>query len=125
LKFWVKRVFLSRVKPDVKFDRGCREVPAVAELKAVRDSSVHPKVRKQVYFEEDWCSPDFGETNLLKVPRSPRLWPSSHAVLVLKSANDSFNLFFLSWCKFDTNTVCEILLSSGAAGIPATASITI
>ena len=44
---------------------------------------------------------------------------------MLKAANDFFNLFFLSWCRFDTNTVCEILLTSDAASIPATSSTAI
>ena len=118
--------FLSRTNPDARFDRGCKQVQAVAELKAVRDSYVHPKVKKRKYSKvDDLWSPDFGQTTLLKIPRNPSRWHSSHAVLALQAANDFFNLFFLSWCKFDKNTVCEILLSSDPAGIPATASIAI
>ncbi|MBZ5528673.1 MAG: hypothetical protein LAN71_12315 [Acidobacteriia bacterium] len=116
--------FLSCINPAAKFDRGCKEVQVVAELKAVRDSYVHPKVKKRKYSKaDDFWSPDFGHTTILKIPRNPTRWETSHAMLALKSANDFFNLFFLSWCKFDTNRVCEILLSSDPAGIPATASI--
>src|SRR6266853_6514307 len=35
--------FLSRMKPDKAFDRGCEELKAVADLKKVRDSYVHLK----------------------------------------------------------------------------------
>jgi hypothetical protein len=116
--------FLTRVQPDRKFDRGSKEVQAVAELKALRDSYVHAKVKKQKYSKvEDFWNADFGETALLKIPRNPKLWHSTHAILALKSANDFFNLFFLDWCKFDSNTVCEMLLGSDPAEIPSKASI--
>jgi len=119
-------IFLSRINPDAKFDRGCKEVQAVAELRAIRDSYVHPKVRKRTYSKaDDLWSPDFGQTALLRIPRDPTRWHSSHAVLALKAANDFFNLFFLSWCTFDTNTVCEVLLSSDRASIPAKSSTAI
>jgi hypothetical protein len=120
-------LFLGRVNPDTIFDRGCKEVQAAAELKAVRDSYVHPKVRKQKYLTAADCSwsPDFGQTALLRIPRNPSLWNYTHAILALKSANDFFNLFFLSWCKFDANTVCEILLNSEPASIPAKLSTAI
>jgi hypothetical protein len=119
--------FLSQVSDNQQFDRGCKEVQAAAELKALRDKYVHPKVKRQKYIqvgEQIWDA-DFGETSLLSIPRNPREWRCSHAVLALKAANDFFNHFFLSWCKFDTNTVCEILLADGAASIPATSSTTI
>jgi hypothetical protein len=119
--------FLSQVDGKAKFDRGCKEVQVAAELKAVRDNYVHPKVRRERYKlvgELVWDA-DFGKTAHLKIPRSPREWRPSHAALALRAANDFFNLFFLSWCKFETNTVCEILLSENAASIPATSSTTI
>jgi hypothetical protein len=117
--------FLARIQPEVKFDRGRKEVQSVAELKALRDTYVHAKVRKQKYSEVDnntW-DVDFGQTAVLKIPRNPGLWQGSHAVVALRSANDFFNLFFLTWCRFDTNTVCEILLGSGPAEIPSSSSI--
>lgn len=119
--------FQGKVGTQTKFDRGRREVQAVAELKAIRDRYVHPKVKKQKYTEvENGVSDaDFGATQLLRFPWNPERWKPSHAVLALKAANDFFNLFFLSWCGFDSNTVCEMLLSSGAASIPAQSSTTI
>jgi hypothetical protein len=115
--------FLGRVNHKATFDRGRKEVQAVAELKTVRDIYVHPKVRKQKYSKaDDLWSPDFGHTNLLEIPRNPGRWHWTHAVLALKSANDFLNLFFLTWCEFDANTVCEILLSSDPASIPARSS---
>ncbi len=60
-------VFLGRTNPEARFDRGCREVQAVAELKAVRDSYVHPKVKKRKYSKVDDIRPDFGETSVLKI----------------------------------------------------------
>ena len=115
-------LFLNKYKPAKVFDRGCKEVQAVAELKAVRDSYVHPKVKKQKYSKADDMWPDFGQRAVLNIPRDPARWNSSHALLALKSANDFFNIFFLSWCEFDADTVCEILLSSEAASIPARSS---
>jgi hypothetical protein len=112
-------LFLNRIQPNANFDRGSEEVQAVAELKALRDSYVHAKVRKRQYSEtDDLWNPDFGQTTLLKIPKNPAHWQSNHAVLALKSANNFFNTFFLSWCRFDTNTVCEILLGSRPAEIP-------
>ena len=119
--------FLSRVNQQQKFDRGCEEIQRVAELKAVRDNYVHPKVKKEKYTQAGdfvWDA-DFGKTTLLKIPRNPKEWGCIHATWVLKAATDFFNLFFLSWCGFDTNTVCEILLNSNAASIPATSSTAI
>jgi hypothetical protein len=119
-------LFLNRQNSDVQFDRGCHEVQAVAELKRVRDNYVHPKVRKKTYSTDDdfdCGGPDFGHTPILEIPLDPRRWDRTHAVRSLKSANDFFNTFFLSWCKFDTNTVCEILLGSDPASIPAESSI--
>jgi hypothetical protein len=117
--------FLNRIKPNAHFDRGCKETQAVAELKKLRDDYVHPKVRKKQYSKADDWGPDFGNTNVLQIPNDPDRWQSGHAVLALKTANDFFNLFFLSWCNFDTDTVCELLLSSNPANIPARSSTAI
>jgi hypothetical protein len=113
--------FLGKINAQTTFDRGRREVQAVAELKAIRDRFVHPKVKKQRYSEvtDGISDADFGSTQLLKFPWNPVRWSPSHAVLALKVANEFFNLFFLSWSKFSSDTVCEILLSSSAASIPA------
>jgi hypothetical protein len=116
--------FLGRVAPNTQFDRGRSEVQAVAELKAVRDSYVHPKVKKKEYEQvgELVWDADFGKTSLLKLPKNPREWSCAHGVAALKAANDFFNLFLLIWCKFDSDTVCEILLGSDAASIPSISS---
>jgi hypothetical protein len=118
--------FLSRRRPVAQFDRGSKEVQAVAELKKVRDDYVHPKVKKQRYSVDDdfdCGGPDFGHTTILKIPLDPRRWDTTHAVRSLKSANDFFNTFFLSWCGFDTDTVCELLLGSDSVSIPSKSSI--
>jgi hypothetical protein len=106
------------------FDRGCKQVQAAAELKAVRDMYIHPKVKKQQYVmvDENVWDTDFGVTNVLKIPKNPRIWGRSHAIAAIKATNDFFNLFFLCWCGFDANTVCEILLGSDAVAIPAKSS---
>lgn len=117
--------FLSQIKPKQKFDRGCKETQAVAELKAIRDDYVHPRVRKKLYSKTDEWGADFGNWPVLQFPKDGNRWRSDHAVSALKATNDFFNLFFLSWCKFDTNTVCELLLNSDAAHIPAISSIAI
>jgi hypothetical protein len=37
--------FLGRIKPDATFDRECKEVRAVRELKPLRDNYVHEMAR--------------------------------------------------------------------------------
>ncbi|WP_206748377.1 hypothetical protein, partial [Vibrio sp. 10N.261.55.A7] len=44
---------------------------------------------------------------------------------LLKAVNDFFNLFFLEWCKLDTNTVCGLLLQNEKVSIPFNASVAI
>ena len=118
--------FLSRMRPEITFDRGCKETQAVAELKAIRDAYVHPRVRKKKYSKaEDAWGADFGFWPVLGFPRDFRRWTGVQAVAAMKAANDFFNLYFLAWCKFDTNAVCELLLGSDPANIPAMSSITI
>jgi hypothetical protein len=115
-------LFLSRINPDAKFDRGCKEVQASAELKEVRDSFVHPKVRKRLFSTSEGAPNDFGETTYLRVPRNPSRWHCIHAARALSAVNEFFNLFFLVWCNFDTDTVCELLLGYDRANIPAKSS---
>jgi hypothetical protein len=117
--------FLSRIRPEIAFDRGCRETQAVAELKAIRDAYVHPKVRKKEYSKEDAWGANFGIWPVLRFPKDLSHWSGEQAVAAMKAANDFFNLYFLTWCKFDTDTVCELLLGSDPAHIPAISSVTI
>lgn len=113
--------FLRRVNASANFDRGCRELQQAAELKSVRDGYVHPRVSKGPWIEvlQVWET-DSDATRMLKIPRNPNGWCSEHGVVALKAANDFFNRFFLSWCEFDSDTVCGILLSGDMASIPAT-----
>src|ERR1700751_2692967 len=83
--------FLNRVNPKAKFDRGSREVQGAAELKAVPDNYVHPKVKKQPWVQvADVWDTDFGATGTLKIPRNPNHWTCTHAVVALRAANNFF-----------------------------------
>jgi hypothetical protein len=112
--------FLSRINAAAKFDRGCKETQGAAELKWVRDAYVHPKVKKTTYdkVDENTWNTEFGETPILKIRRNPGEWGCSSAVRALKCANDFLNLFFLSWAKLNSNSVCDILLGSDKVTIP-------
>lgn len=113
-------MFLTKVRPTERFDRGCTAVQEVAELKSLRDAYVHPKVKAVNYRLDDnlgWCA-DLGETPILKIPRDPRGWGTAHAVSALRAANGFFNLFFLTWCGFDSDTVCDLLIRTREASIP-------
>jgi len=117
--------FLGRIAEGATFDRGRREIQAVAELKSLRDKYIHPKVSKKQFSKVDdgVYEVEFDKTKLLDISFDPSHWGLSAAVSALKTANDFFNLFFLSWCKFDANTVCDILLGSEVASIPSASSV--
>jgi len=112
--------FLKQFQPKVKFDRGCKEIQCIVELKTIRDSYVHPKVKKEkmVQISESAWEANFGKTKMLDIPRATKDWRSSHTVDVLKATNAFLNRYFLEWCKFDTNTICHVLLGSEEAHIP-------
>lgn len=116
---------LNELKPTKKFDRGCLIVQKAQEIKQIRDRYVHPKVRKKEWVEisKNVWDADFGETDILKVPIKFHRWKISHAIDVLRSVNEFFNLFFLDWCELDTNTVCGLLLQDEKATIPCNASV--
>jgi hypothetical protein len=109
--------FLNRTNSEQPFDRGCKEVQSISELKTIRDFYVHPKVKKAKYdrIGENAWNADFGNTNLLGFPRDPRKWRREHAILALSSVNDFYNKFFLEWCNLKANAVVDILLSSDKA----------
>jgi len=111
--------FLSNINSKKNFDRGCKEVQAVAELKSIRDFYVHPKVKKGEFksIGENLWSVDFGETNSLHLPRDARSWAKKHAILALKSTNDFYNKYFTEWCEFEADVVVDLLLGSDKVDI--------
>lgn len=111
--------FLNRINSNQIFDRGCKEVQAIAELKSIRDFYVHPKVKKAKYQKigEDMWDADFGKTNILDFPREPRKWEREHAIVAIKSVNDFYNTFFLTWCNLTSEAVVDLLLSSDKANL--------
>ena len=119
--------FLNRVSPALEFDRGCLVVQSVAELKSLRDGYVHPKVKKKQYAASDpGCfAVEFDKTKELGISYDPGQWSHSTAISAIRTVSDFFNLFFLQWCHFDSDTVCGILLDSSPATIPATAAVVI
>ena len=101
------------ISSDVKFDRGCKEIQAINELKSLRDKIVHPKVKKLEWkkIDERIWDVEHGTTNILKISFNSSLWTQCDAIKSLKAVNDFFNKYFLEWCKFDTNLVVDLLLS--------------
>ncbi len=69
-------LFLNSANSEQPFDRGCKEVQSISELKSIRDFYVHPKVKKAKYerIGENAWNANFGNTNLLGFPRDPRKW---------------------------------------------------
>jgi len=109
--------FLHRLDQNQKFDRGCKEVQAILELKKIRDTYVHPKVRRgtYLYLSRGFFSArtsEHGQTGFLKFPHDLRKWDREHAILALRSVNDFYNKYFLEWCQFDVDAVVDLLLSS-------------
>jgi hypothetical protein len=113
--------FLNRVNCVQAFNRGCKEVQAISELKSIRDFYVHPKVKKAKYekIAENVWDADFGKTNLLGFPREPRKWKRKHAILALKCVNEFYNKFFLEWCSLSSDAVIDLLLNEDKADINA------
>lgn len=111
--------FLSRINSRQVFDRGCKEVQSISELKSIRDFCVHPKVKKARYQKigENLWDADYGNTTLLQFPREPQKWTRQLAISALKAVNDFYNIFFLEWCNLRTDAVVDILLSSDKADI--------
>ena len=113
--------FLSKINSEKRFDRGCREVQGISELKSVRDFYVHPKVKKSRYEKvaENIWDANYGETKQLKFPREPSQWTREHAILALKSVNDFYNKYFIEWCGLTPDAVVDLLLSSEKANLAA------
>jgi hypothetical protein len=118
---------LKEMKPEQNFNRGCLLVQKIQEIKGIRDRYVHPKIMSAEWIQlsQDTRGTDCGETKLLKVPFRFHRWKTEHAIIVLKTVNDFFNLFFLEWCRLDTNTVCGLLLQDERVPIPFNASVSV
>ncbi|EPV2532126.1 hypothetical protein ACV28K_004712 [Vibrio alginolyticus] len=111
--------FLNKVNPSQKFDRGALVVQRVKELKTIRDSYVHQKVKKSKYeiISSTVSEADYGCTEQLKFPRAPKKWRSEHAVSALKAVNDFYNEYLLNWCALNTQQTVDLLLGSKKADL--------
>jgi hypothetical protein len=116
-------LFLGRVS-KTPFDRGCKIVQSVSELKSLRDKYVHPKVKKlvPVQIQPHHYSVEAEKTKQLGISHNPSAWRREIGLKSAQSANDFFNLYFTQWCGFDSNTVCSILMDTDAAEIPSRTS---
>ena len=116
-------LFLGRVS-QTPFDRGCKVVQSVSELKSLRDKYVHPKVKKllPVQVQPHHYVVEAEKTKQLGISHNPRGWRREIGLLSAQSANDFFNLYFTNWCGFSPNTVCSILMGTDAAKIPSNMS---
>lgn len=106
-------VFLDSLKGSTKFDRGSLRIQKIGELKTIRDSYVHPKVKKHdwIFESEAQKRVHLGYTKLLELPFDIRLWDPPHCVTALRAVNDFLAHYFGDLCAFDANTTCDVLLS--------------
>lgn len=117
-------LFASQQKGASSLDRSRAEVAAAAELKALRDGYVHPKVVRRAI---SLVAPGYYEveskrTGQLKLPKDPSSWHRECAVTVSRAVDSFFSYFFLEVCRFSADTVCSVLLDSSATEIPANCS---
>ncbi|GFO64283.1 hypothetical protein M1B72_12660 [Geomonas paludis] len=130
-------VFLGVMFPGKTLDRGRHEVQLVQELKTIRDSFTHPKVKRTKLIRVDSnCefkegagyisnifgtgptrSYDFGCTQFLNLPNTIT-WQAEDAISVLHAATKFLNYFFVGLCSYDSDTINDILRSSGEISIP-------
>lgn len=113
-------MFLGLMFQDQKLDRGSNEVQDVQELKTIRDSLVHPKVKKHKINKTsptsgEWIVEDFPR---LKITRDITMWQSKDAIVALKAMNTFMNYFFIDCCSFDAMTTCSLLISYDEASVP-------
>lgn len=111
--------FLHRKSPEISFDRGCKQVQALAELKKMRDDYVHPKVKIKEYTEckEGVWVADLGESKILKFSKDIDCWKARDAILALKVVNDFFNIYLMDWCRFNKNQIIQLLIHDEKAEI--------
>ncbi|MGJ8661853.1 MAG: hypothetical protein ACSHXL_07430 [Bacteroidota bacterium] len=105
--------FLSTLNNNA-FDRGCKEVQAISELKSIRDFYVHPKVKKGKYEHvvDNYWVVEYGKTTQLGFPRAPDEWGKEHAIIALQSVCNFYNKYFIEWCKLEADAVIDLLLSN-------------
>lgn len=116
--------FLNRINPEKVFDRGCKEVQSISDLKLIRDAYVHPKVKKVKYHKISinvWDT-NYGHTKQLSFPKDPSRWTRENAIQALKAVNNFFNKYFLDWCGFTSDEVIELLISNRKADLKSPAS---
>lgn len=119
LPFLSKFEFFLNKHSEVPFDRGCKEVQAVAELKSIRNLYVHPKVKKTKYehIVDNLGVIDHGKTKQLEFPLAPNEWNTEHAIIALKSVCAFYNKYFIEWCNLSVDAVVDLLMSSDKANI--------
>lgn len=132
--------FLSIIFKDKTIDRGKIEVQAIHELKTIRDSFTHPKIKKAKLTTTDeneiklkpgagyitnilgtghtkTKAYDFGCTQYLNIPRNIA-WQAEDAILVLHAVTRFMNYFFIDLCSYDSDTISAILVSHENVCIP-------
>ena len=118
--------------------RGRIEVQAVQELKTIRDSFTHPKIKrtKLTTIEDDSIefksgagfitnilgtgptkTYDFGCTQYLNIPKNIT-WQAENAISVLHAMTKFMNYFFIDLCSYDSHTISDILISHEKISIP-------
>ena len=114
----------SRIPGAQVLDRGRIEVAAVVELKTLRDTYVHPKVKKQplVQVSQGHYETESKTTSYLGLSYNPAGWRREAAVSAARAANSFFNYLFLDSYGFTPSTTCDVLLNTSQASIPATSS---
>ncbi len=106
-------LYLGLTFNGVSLNRGCDEIEKMKELKAVRDSLVHPKRKTAAaqVIKPNVVKGEWGEWPKLKISRLEKSWNHESAVIVLKATSDFYNYFFLTLCKYNHHQVCSLLMS--------------
>jgi hypothetical protein len=103
---------LSLRRPAASLDRGAPQVQSIQELKAVRDSLVHPRgrrlsLRRVAEGEYETVGDRFP---LLGISRLLAAWRAADAISVLRAASAFYRYFYLDQCQLSATEVATLLL---------------
>lgn len=106
--------FIKSIKEEDIFDRGCKEIQLISELKLLRDTYVHPKILKITYERcpDNRYQMKSSIKNHTQINKNPFLWGEYDAIIALKSICNFFNKYFLEWCDFSVEHILDLLFSN-------------
>ncbi|HYV25655.1 MAG TPA: hypothetical protein VE969_10510, partial [Pyrinomonadaceae bacterium] len=95
-----------------KLERGCGEVQAARELKALRDAVVHLKPHKVKWeFQGGDGTTEPELTSFLRIPKNPDFWHNTHALTTVRAVHSFLQFFFCTKCKYTATKTTSILFA--------------